>query len=136
MQEETKDEQQPAEQFKVEQIAELPGHTETVEFCKFDSSGKWIVTGGMNNHLRVWDVQNGFVLKQTVDSIQQEDIFFVEWHPSAPLLLTGGKDYMVWLINAINGKIMASFAGHEDEVNCAYFTKDDKGKHIVSTSTD
>ena len=43
---------------------------------------------------------------------------------------------MVWLINAVNGKVMASFAGHEDEVNCAYFTKDDKGKHIVSASAD
>ena len=36
--------------------------------------------------------------------------------------MTGGKDLMIWLINAVNGKVMASFAGHEDEVNCAYFT--------------
>ena len=42
--------------FETERIAELPGHTETVEYIKFDSSGKWLVTGGMNNFLRVWDV--------------------------------------------------------------------------------
>jgi len=53
--------------FDVEQVAELCGHTETVEFCKFDKTGKWLVTGGMNNHLRVWDVANGFELKQTLD---------------------------------------------------------------------
>ena len=43
---------------------------------------------------------------------------------------------MIWLINAVNGKVMASFAGHEDEVNCAYFTLEDKNKHIVSASAD
>ncbi len=46
--------------FNAEKVCELVGHTETVEFCKFDSSGKWLVTGGMNNFLRIWDVANGF----------------------------------------------------------------------------
>ena len=35
--------------LETELITELPGHTETVEFTKFDYSGKWLVTGGMNN---------------------------------------------------------------------------------------
>ena len=64
----------------METVCELAGHTETVEFCKFDSTGKWLVTGGMNNFLRVWDVQNGFTLKQTIENIPQEDLNFVEWH--------------------------------------------------------
>ena len=63
--------------YKVEKVCELPGHTETVEFCKFDSSGKWLVTGGMNNVLRVWDVVNGFTLKRTLDNIPQDDLNFV-----------------------------------------------------------
>ena len=66
--------------YSVETVCELVGHTETVEFCKFDSTGKWLVTGGMNNFLRVWDVQNGFTLKQTIENIPQEDLNFVEWH--------------------------------------------------------
>jgi WD40 repeat protein len=70
----------PIQKFKSSQTAELPGHTETVEFCKFDSSKKWLVTGGMNNVLRVWDVANGFSLKRTLDQIPQEDLNFVEWH--------------------------------------------------------
>ena len=52
------------------------------------------------------------------------------------MLLTGGKDYMIWLVNALNGKIMANLIGHEDEVVKATFTIEDKGKHIVSVSTD
>lgn len=50
-------------------IKELEGHTETVEFCKFDASGKWLLTGGMNNILRVWDVENNFTLKKELDSV-------------------------------------------------------------------
>lgn len=120
----------------VEKVCELPGHTETVEFCKFDSSSKWLVTGGMNNVLRIWDVANGFTLKRTIDSIPQEDLNFVEWHSQAPVLMTGGKDYMIWLVNAVNGKIMANMIGHEDEVVNATFTIEDRGKHIVSCSID
>jgi len=43
---------------------------------------------------------------------------------------------MIWLVHALNNKVMASFAGHEDEVNLAKFTLCDKSKHIVSTSLD
>ena len=70
----------------------------------------------MNNLLRVWDVQNGFTLKKTLENIPQEDLNFIEWHHQAPVLMTGGKDYMIWLVNALNGKIMANLIGHEEEV--------------------
>ena len=90
----------------------------------------------MNNFLRVWDVQNGFVLKSTLDSIPQEDLLFVHWHAQAPVLMTGGKDYMIWLVNALNGRVMANLIGHEDEVIEARFTLEDRGKHIVSSSAD
>ena len=117
-------------------MAELEGHTETVEFCKFDTSGKWLVTAGMNNHLRIWDVMGGFTLKKTVDEIPVEDMLFVEWHPKAPVVMTGGKDYMIWVVNALNGKIMQQFMGHEGDVVMAMFTKHDDGKSVISVSAD
>ena len=52
-----------------EMVCELKGHTETVEFVKFDSSGKWLVTGGMNNVLRIWDVEKNFELKKELDQV-------------------------------------------------------------------
>ena len=61
---------------------------------------------------------------------------FVEWHNMAPCLMTGGKDYMIWLVNALTGKVMTNLIGHEDEVIDAKFTKEDRGKHIVSCSAD
>lgn len=61
---------------------------------------------------------------------------FVDWHPKAPLLLTGGKDFMVWLVNALTGKIMASLGGHDSDITLAMFTQHDQNKHIVSSSAD
>lgn len=117
-------------------LHELEGHTETVEFCKFDSTGKWLVTGGMNNQIRVWDVINGFTLKKTIEEVPIEDMLFIEWHPTAPVFLTGGKDFMIWMVNAGNGKVMNTFIGHEGDVNMAQFTLVDGGKQIISCSSD
>ena len=86
--------------------------------------------------LRVWDVEKGFTLKKAIDSIPQEDLNFVQWHVKAPVLLTGGKDYMIWVLNGQNGKVMANLIGHEEEVLNAEFTKHDSGKQIVSCSAD
>jgi WD40 repeat protein len=60
----------------------------------------------MNNQLRVWNVVDGFTLKTLIEEIPQEDMNFIEWHPTAPLLLTGGKDFMIWMVNAVTGKVM------------------------------
>lgn len=43
---------------------------------------------------------------------------------------------MIWLVNALNGKIMANLIGHEDEVVKAEFTKMDGGKQVISVSAD
>ena len=40
--------------YVCEKIGELEGHTETLEFIKFNHDGKYCLTGGMNNKLRVW----------------------------------------------------------------------------------
>lgn len=69
------------DKLKTFKLAELDGHTETVEFAKFDSSSRWLVTGGMNNQMRVWDVVNSFQLKHTIEDVPVEDMCFVEWHP-------------------------------------------------------
>jgi katanin p80 WD40 repeat-containing subunit B1 len=50
-------------------VKELEGHTETIEFTKFDASGRWLLTGGMNNVLRVWDANADYKLHKTLDEI-------------------------------------------------------------------
>ena len=54
----------------------------------------------MNNQIRIWDVLNDFTMRKQLDEFSQDDINFLEWHPSAPLFIVGGKDYMIWMISA------------------------------------
>jgi WD40 repeat protein len=81
-------------------------------------------------------VAAGFTLKHLVEEVPIEDMNFLEWHPTAPLFLTGGKDFMIWMVSATSGKVMNSFTGHEAEVTMAMFTLADNGKQIVSCSAD
>jgi WD40 repeat protein len=117
-------------------VKELPGHTETVEFAKFNHDGKLLVTGGMNNVLRVWNTEKNFELKCTLEGGSTEDILFVEWHPKGNVILAGGKDFMIWMFNGQNGEFLSCFAGHEGDVLAAQFTPNDNGKHILSSSSD
>lgn len=65
---------------------------------KFNSDGKFLVTGGMNNPIKIWDVDSEFKEKQILEG-PAEDMNFIEWHPKGNVILTGGKDYMVWMFN-------------------------------------
>lgn len=89
----------------------------------------------MNNLVRVWNTEKDFDLQCTLDG-PSNDVNFIEWHPKANVVLCGGKDLMVWMFNAQNGKYLNSFSGHEKEVLQAQFTLCDGGKHIVSSSAD
>lgn len=51
------DESPETPQYECVKLGELEGHTETVEFIKFNHDGKYCVTGGMNNVLRIWQLE-------------------------------------------------------------------------------
>ena len=91
------------------------GHTETVEFIKFNFDGKLMVTGGMNNKLRVWSAES-FELKYALEDGPTEDLNFLEWHPKGNVFITGGKDLLIWMFNGGNGQFLGCLTGHEEEV--------------------
>ena len=123
--------------FKCIKVCELTGHTESVEFIKFNFDGKYCVTGGMNNVLQVWNTSPDgmFTLKLKIENGPSEDINFVEWHPKGNAILCGGKDFMLYLFNGVTGDFLACFTGHEGEVLCSNFTPNG-GKMIISSSKD
>ena len=114
--------------YECVKTGELEGHTETVEFIKFNFDGKLCVTGGMNNVLRVWQVEENkdpltdnykLKLKTKLENGPGTDLNFVEWHPKGNAVLCGGKDFMLYLLNGATGDFLACFSGHEDEVMAA-----------------
>ena len=100
----------------------------------------------MNNVLRVWQVEDNpspmteiykLTLKCKLENgpSESDDLLFLEWHPKGNAVLTGGRDYMLWLMNGATGDFLGSFSGHEGDVLMAKFTKNG-GKQIVSSSAD
>jgi WD40 repeat protein len=65
-------------QHECVKIGELVGHTETVEFIRFNHDGKLCLTGGMNNTLRVWrtNTTGDFTLKTELENGPSGDINF------------------------------------------------------------
>jgi WD40 repeat protein len=129
-------------------VGELEGHSETVEFVKFNFDGKLCITGGMNNVIKVWNVEENtdagpedaqfiFKLKTKLENgpSENDDILVAEWHPKGNAVLCGGKDFTLYLLNGATGDFLACFSGHEDDILCAKFTPNG-GKMIVSSSAD
>jgi WD40 repeat protein len=114
----------------------LEGHTETVEFLEYNMDGKYLCTAGMNNKLRVWDVEKNYSLKCTIEETPEEDINFIKWHPKGNVVLCGARDFSLWMFNGINGEYMACFTGHEEDVLAGDFTRNNDGKQVISTSAD
>jgi WD40 repeat protein len=56
----------------------------------------------MNNPIRIWNVENNYELKATLEG-PSDDINFVEWHPKGNVIICGGKDLMIWMFNGLNG---------------------------------
>lgn len=66
----------------------------------------------MNNKLRIWNVEKDFELKHTIEDGPEDDLNFVEWHPKGNVLITGGKDYLIWMFNGANGQFITCLQGH------------------------
>lgn len=112
------------------------GFKDSIEYIKFNHDNKYLLITGQGNPIRIYKVseQEGLpVFEFKTEMETGEDISFVNWHQKANLFLTGGKDMMIWMFNALNGEF-STYTGHEDEVNNADFTPD--GKLIVSISND
>ena len=112
------------------------GFKDSIEYIKFNFDHKFLLITGSGNPIRIYKVteeegEGMFQFKTEMET--GDDISFVNWHSKANLFLTGGKDMMVWMFNAINGEF-TTYVGHEDCVTGAEFTPD--GKLIVSISDD
>ncbi len=98
---------------------QLAGHTETVEFLKFNHDGRLLATGGMNNQIRIFNTDDDFALKCTLEDGPSEDMNFLEWHPKGNVLIMGGKDKLIWMFNGQNGQFINCLQGHTSEVTAA-----------------
>lgn len=118
-------------------LGELPGDPGGTEAIAFDPSGAWLVSGGQDREIHVWDVEHGRALATLPGPTG--DTHLVAFTPDGRRVLSGSNDGAVraWTVGA-DGTIAPSsltiLARHTGMV--AALAIDARGRWLVSAGRD
>ncbi|MCI0331620.1 MAG: protein kinase [Planctomycetes bacterium] len=114
----------------------LAGHEGPVRCVAFSPNGQLVLSGSEDNSLRVWDVAAGAGVKTLRG--HGSDVHSCVFSPDGKFVLAGDDQHVrVWdLAGYQEVRVLHAtvFAGHEDAVLSARFSRD--GKQIVTASRD
>jgi len=119
-----------------EKVAALSGHKDSVISAAFSFDGKMVATGGMDGRVRIWSAVDPAYSTWTFQTSLEgpDEVTWLEWHPSGPVLLAGGNDGTIWMWKLPSGQVMHVLSGHNSSVACGKWTQD--GKRFLSASVD
>lgn len=121
-------------------IATLSRHDQDVYYIAFSPDGTHIATGGLDNTIKLWTLDGH--LEKTIESIDDNTsikmFMSLAFSPDGKYLLTASNDlsykgHKARLWN-LNGEQVATFEGHEDWLNSAFFSPD--GSMVITASRD
>ncbi len=113
-------------------IRTFTGHTQAVRSAALSPDGRFAVSGGDDDELRLWDIATGKQVRALTGHTDQ--VWSVAFSPDGKHILSSGDDRTVRLWEAASGKEVRRFTGHTDNVNRVAFSPD--GRFAVSGSDD
>ena len=122
----------PSAKIPVGIIRTLQGHTRAVQSCAISSDAHFIVSGGDDDDLRMWDVTSGNQIKTFKG--HTNPVWSVAISPDDKFILSGAEDMTVRLWDVQGGKEVRQFPGHTEIVNRVTFSFD--GKQALSAGDD
>lgn len=108
------------------------GHADRVQSVVFSPDGKFVLSGGLDNTLRLWDLKSEREIRRF--NGHTDGVRTAVFSPDGRLALSGGRDKTLRLWDVNTGKEVRRFTGHSDAVLCAAFSPD--GKLALSSSAD
>jgi cytochrome c len=123
----------------MQEITQLVAHTAAVNTAAFSPDGQWLVTGGDDGAIYLWDVPT---LKNSPSTIQpvallghQAKIVHLSFNASGSALLSSSWDHRVGVWDLQSSPHQVRFLeGHQGPVNAALFSED--GRSIYSAGGD
>ncbi|HLV97066.1 MAG TPA: serine/threonine-protein kinase [Ktedonobacterales bacterium] len=113
-------------------ISLYDGHTQSVEAVDWSPDGKYVVSGGLDATVQVWNALTEMhVLTYGGHS---GSIQAVAWSPDGQLIASGSADGTVQVWDAYTGDLIFTYRGHTGGVRAVAWSPD--GKRIASGSTD
>ena len=124
-------------------VNQLSGHSDWILCLAFSSDGKLLASGGYDRFVRLWDVASG---KKLLDLPVQpppppktppgpaNTALALAFSPDNKQLAIGGTDAQIHLVNAADGKIARTLAGHDSSITSLAFHP--SGTLLVSAGKD
>ncbi|EMD32085.1 hypothetical protein CERSUDRAFT_18643, partial [Gelatoporia subvermispora B] len=109
-------------------------HTAAIESVAFSPDGTRIVSGSLDNTIRLWDATTGNAVMQPLEG-HTEWITSVAFSPDGTRIVSGSADKTIRLWDATTGNaVMQPLEGHTEVITSVAFSFD--GTRIVSGSVD
>jgi WD40 repeat protein len=108
------------------------GHTAVVRSAAFSPNGKYVISGGDDNTLRLWEVWTGREVR--VFEGHSDRVSSVAFGPEGKFVVSASHDQTLRLWEVTTGREVRSFEGHEGTVNSAAYSPD--GKYVISGGED
>ena len=106
----------------------MEGHSDCVRSVAFSPDGAHVVSGSVDNTVRIWDATTGAeVTKMEGHSFSVQSVAF---SPAGADVVSGSDDRTVRIWDATAGAEVMKMEGHSDSVQSVAFSPDDT--HIVS----
>ena len=118
---------------KKELMREEKLNTDSVNFIKFSSDNKYMLTASVDGSINIFNVSNNFELINTIKD-QDTEINWIEWHPKGPAFSFGTSEGAIWVYMATNIKNNFNFYSHTESCTCGMFLED--GKKLISGGED
>ncbi|CAG8495666.1 7287_t:CDS:2 [Ambispora gerdemannii] len=107
-------------------------HIGPVHVVRYDSSGEYVLTGGQDRTLKLWNPETGLVIK-TYEGHGKEVLGASITRDHSKFVSCGG-DRQVFLFDVTTARTIRRFEGHQHRINAVDFNRD--GTVVVSGSYD